>query len=152
MFIAGRNSPSGTVTGQIGAYTMTASSNLVAFSEGGWTDISTDTGTENYQVAWDEKLGKGIVVAQETKSGVTSAGYFWTFSANTTTNNVTVNSGTNEHGYLTSNSDTQKSINVIYNYDAGHFVVMYHTEYDFRGVSITLNSSDNTASVGSESC
>ena len=153
VFIAGRNSPSGTVTGQIGAYSMSASSNVVAFSEGGWTDIpgyGAESDTENYHVAWDEKLGKGVIVAQVSEGSHDNAGYFWTFSVNTTTNNVTVNSGTNEHGYLTSNSDTQKSINVIYNYDAGHFVVMYHTEYDFRGVSITLNSSDNTASVGSE--
>ena len=154
VFIAGRNSPSNTVTGQIGAYGMLSAANVpITFSEGGWTDIpgyGAESDTENYQVAWDEKLGKGVIVAQVSEGSHDSAGYFWTFDVNTTTNNVTVNSGTNEHGYLTSNSDTQKSINVIYNYDAGHFVVMYHTEYDFRGVSITLNSSDNTASVGSE--
>ena len=119
-------------------------------THGGFTQVTAETGVENYQVAWDEKIGKGLIVAQETKSGVTSAGYFWSFSIDDSDNSITVNTGTNETGYITDSSASHYGINVMYNYDAGHFVVMYVFEDDVRGRSATLNASDDTVSWGTE--
>ena len=145
---AGRNAPSGTTLGQVGAYSMNSGSNST--THGGFTQVTAETGVENYQVAWDEKIGKGLIVAQETKSGVTSAGYFWSFSIDDSDNSITVNTGTNETGYITDSSASHYGINVMYNYDAGHFVVMYVFEDDVRGRSATLNASDDTVSWGTE--
>jgi hypothetical protein len=144
---AGRNAPSGTTVGQIGAYSMNSGSDSTTHA--GFAEVTDETGTENYQVAWDEKIGKGLIVAQVTKSGVTSAGYFWSFTI-AGDNTITVNTGTNEHGYIKAQSDSVYGINVMYNYDAGHFVVMYVFEDDVRGRSATLNASDNTVAWGNE--
>ena len=144
---AGRNAPSGTTVGQIGAYSMNSGSDSTTHA--GFAEVTDETGTENYQVAWDEKIGKGLIVAQVTKSGVTSAGYFWSFTI-AGDNTITVNTGTNEHGYIKAETDSVYGINVMYNYDAGHFVVMYVFQDDVRGRSATLNASDNTVAWGNE--
>ena len=145
---AGRNSPSGDTIGQIGAYSMNSGSDST--THGGFSNITGEDGFENYQVAWDEKIGKGLVVAQGTASGVTSAGYYASFTIDDADNSITVNLDTNEAGYITSSSDSHYGINVMYNYDAGHFVVMYVFEDDVRGRSATLNASDDTVSWGTE--
>ena len=145
---AGRNSPSGDTIGQIGAYSMNSGSDST--THGGFSNITGEDGVENYQVAWDEKIGKGLVVAQGTASGVTSAGYYASFTIDDADNSITVNLDTNEAGYITSSSDSHYGINVMYNYDAGHFVVMYVFEDDVRGRSATLNASDDTVSWGTE--
>tara|TARA_R100000808_G_scaffold10340_1_gene27521 strand:- start:410 stop:1750 length:1341 start_codon:yes stop_codon:yes gene_type:complete len=145
---AGRNSPSGDTIGQLAAYSMNSGNNST--THGGFTNLTGEDGFENYQVAWDEKIGKGLIVAQGNAAGVTSAGYFWSFSIDDSDNSITVNHDTNESGYITSATDSHYGINVMYNYDAGHFVVMYVFEDDVRGRSATLNASDDTVSWGTE--
>jgi len=145
---AGRNSPSGDTIGQIGAYSMNSGNNSTTHA--GFTNITGEDDHENYQVAWDEKLGKGLVVWQATGGGVTSAGMYASFTIDDSDNSITVNSGTNLQGYITDEHASHYGINVMYNYDAGHFVVMYVFQDDVRGRSATLNASDDTVSWGTE--
>ena len=119
-----------------------------------WGDehnLTGESGFENYQVAYDEKIGKGIIVSLGTATGVTSAGYFWVFTLDGDDDHDIEPFPTGHNGgYVTSATDNHYGINVIYNPHGGHINIIYETEYDIRMKTATLNTSDNTVSLSSE--
>lgn len=158
-FHAGRNSPSGAVTGQLGAWSFPNTSgdpDMHYLTDGGWVNLDTDDDTENYQIAWDEKIGKGLVVAQSHAGSYDSAPYYWQFTHDNSDQSVTVNTqgdiiGTAGYG-----------INCMYDYDAGVIPIMYVYKHatadggdspyslDLRMRVCTLNSSNNNIALSNE--
>ena len=116
-----------------------------------WGSVATFVTSDLYipndvVIGWDSDNEKGLVVYTDNNS----YGKFATFTINTGTNAITVNSGTNEAGFFMS-SDIN-SVNIMYNEDANHFVIAYRnndTYDDIHFKTATLNGSDNTVSWSS---
>ena len=153
-FQAGRNSPSSAVTGQLSAWAHVdqSSGDTHTLVDGGWVNLDTDDDTENYHVAWDETIGKGIVVAQSHSGSNDSKPYYWQFTHDNSDQSVTVNT----EGAIDSGSSSGYGINCMYNHDAGAIAVAWQHKtndspynLDLRFKAGVVNSSDNNVSWGS---
>ena len=110
-----------------------------------------DDDTENYHVAWDETIGKGIVVAQSHASSNDSKPYYWQFTYDDSDHSITVNTD----GAIDSGSSTGYGINCMYDHDAGAIVAAWQHKtsdspynLDLRFKAGVVNSSDNNVSWG----
>lgn len=113
-----------------------------------WGSLATvvSASSDDIVVGWDSDNEKGLVLYTDSNS----YGKFATFSVNTGTNAITVNTGTDEAGFFLSSAIN--SVNIMYNEDANHFVVAYRnddTHDDIHFKTATLNGSDNTVSWSS---
>ena len=127
----------------------TMDSNDADDQEPDWGDntgvaFTNDSNVDNISVAWDENLDKGIIVYQ----GDSEYGNWATFTVNTSTNAVTVNSSGTSEGTFQSSVVHPK---VIWNQNEGHFVVVYRDagdSYKMKIRRVALSASDTSTSWG----
>ena len=146
------------ITGKLQAWAPHADGHVNA---GDGPDVDTDYGnnaslvqdddTENYHVAWDETIGKGIVVAQSHASSNDSKPYYWQFTYNDSDHAITVNTD----AAIDSGSATGYGINCMYDHDAGAIVAAWQHKtsdspynLDLRFKAAVVNSSDNNVAWG----